>query len=184
MTFLQWIKKHKNDSDETLILANIILSDEEKPKRCKSVDKWVSYLKSKNAKDNVIKIFRLVWKRFTIQTKLNELGESLNKTDKFLSNFVGKKKDSILCFRIMNTFEVLKWEVDKEKEWLYVASDGMDQVFFRPSENKKGFIILSEYSSPELIPYGASCSEIGNRIAHTLEFNEAYRLKYHEEEIE
>ena len=84
----------------------------------------------------------------------------------------------------MNTFEALKWEVDKEKEWLYVATDGMDQIFFRPSESKKGFVILSEYSPPELIPYGASGSEIRSRIAHTLEFNEAYRLKYHEEEIE
>ena len=83
MTFLQWIKKHKNDSEETKILADIILSDEEKPKRCKSADKWVSYLKSKNIKEGVIKVFRLVWKRFTIQTKLNELGENLNKTDKF-----------------------------------------------------------------------------------------------------
>jgi len=82
----------------------------------------------------------------------------------------------------MSILESLKWEITKEKEWLYLANNDWDQIFFRPSESGKGFIILSEYSPPELIPYGASNSEIRGRIAHTLEFNEAYRLKYHEEE--
>jgi len=183
MTFLQWIKKHKNDSDETLILADIILSDEEKPKRCKSMDVWISYLKSKNQKENIIKMFHQVWKRFLIQTKLKELGESLKKTDKFLSSFVGEKKDAVLFSKIMSAFESLNWEVNKEKEWLYFADNGLDQVFFRPSESGNGFIVMSEYSPPELIPYNASSSEIKGRVAHILEFNEAYRLRYIEEEI-
>jgi len=68
MTFLQWLKKHKNDSEETQILADVIILDKDKPKRCNCMDGWVNYLKTKKSKKDIIKVFRQVWKRFTIKT--------------------------------------------------------------------------------------------------------------------
>jgi len=180
MTFLQWIKKHKNDSEATQLLADIIISDSNKPKRCKYMNKWIEYLETKKSKKNLVKAFRQVWKRYSIQTKLNALGESAKRTDEFLAEFKGKKKDTVLFSKIISTLEKLNWNVTKEKNWLYLANNDWDQIFFRPSESGKGFIILSEYAPPELIPYGASGADIRGRLAHILEFNEAYRLKYHE----
>ena len=181
MTFLQWLKKHKNDSEQTKLLSDVILSDENKPKRCKKMNQWISYLKNKRTKWETIKAFHQVWKRYAIHTKLNEIGETVKRTDEFLSNFRGSKKDTILFTKIMTVLESLNWIVTKEKNWFYLAHNDWDQVFFRPSENGKGFVILSEYASPEFIPYNAITCDIRGRLAHLLEFNEAYRLKYHEE---
>ena len=181
MTFLQWLKKHKKDSEETELLAKIILHDKEKPKRCKQMSKWIDYLKAKNPEWETVRAFHQVWKRFSIHTKLTEIGEVAKRTDEFLDNFRGSKEDTILFTKIISVLENLGWEVTKEKNWLYLGHNDWDQIFFRPSENGRGFVILSEYSLPEFIPYEASSSDIQGRLAHLLEFNEAYRLKYHEE---
>jgi uncharacterized protein YozE (UPF0346 family) len=179
MTFLQWLKKHKNDTEDTQRVAEIVLKDKDKPKRCKCMDKWTDYLQSRKADDELIKAFYQIWKRFAIQSRLEKLEGDSKKVGSFLDDFQGKKRDTVLFSKITKVFDDMKWEISKEKDWFYLASNHWDQIFFRPSENEKGFILLSEYAPPEMLLYGATEGDIKNRIAHLLEFNEAYKFKYH-----
>lgn len=180
MTFLQWMKKNKKKDDHVNSLYNMISSDKNKPKRCRSKSIWINYLNDKYKNDEqILAEFETIWKRYIVEAKLKEVKEAQEKIDQFLDNFKSSNKDVILFNRIMSAFCDLEWEVEKQKEWMFLAESlDFEQIIFRPHESGKGFVFMPEYSPQIIIPYDFTVREIKATIFHQTEFNEAYRQRY------